>query len=210
MTQERFDKAAATWDEKPLRLQLATAIAAAMKGAVQPNRQMSALEIGCGTGLVTTGLAPLLQSILAIDTSDGMLTVLNEKISTLGLANITTKRFDLIADFTKLAGTPFDLIYSSMVFHHIKHIDAVLGNCRELLAPGGLLCVADLDEEDGSFHDDMQGVEHKGFNQKRLAALATECGFTGIRFSTAHVIAKEVEGVKRQYPVFLMIAGRGA
>jgi tRNA (cmo5U34)-methyltransferase len=206
VTKDRFDKAAETWDEKPMRLQLAAANAAAIKKAAQPNRTMTALEIGCGTGLVTTELAPLVKSILAIDTSEGMLSILNEKISSLGLANVTTKCLDMIENFPELAGSSFDLIYSSMVFHHIKHTDKILRNCRELLAPGGRLCVADLDDEDGSFHEDMPGVEHRGFDRGKLTALVKKCGFTEIHFSTSHVVRKAVTGVEREYPVFLLDA----
>lgn len=206
MTTERFDKAAETWDEKPMRLQLAAANAAAIKKAAQPNFTTTALEIGCGTGLVTAELAPLLKSILAIDTSEGMLRVLNEKISSLGLDNVTTKCLDMIENFPELAGSSFDLIYSSMVFHHIKHTDQILRNCRELLVPGGRLCVADLDDEDGSFHEDMPGVEHTGFDREKFSALVTECGFREIHFSTAHVVRKTVAGVEREYPVFLLDA----
>ena len=206
MTKEIFDNAAATWDENPLRLKLAASVAAAIKKEAQPNLTMAALEIGCGTGLVTTTLAPLLKSILAIDTSEGMLSVLKEKNTALGLANVTTQCLDLSADFSGLADSSFDLIYSSMVFHHIKQTEKILRRCDELLSPGGTLCIADLDEEDGSFHANMAGVEHKGFNQAKLATLLAECGFKKITFSTAHVITKEVEGEKRDYPVFLMVA----
>ena len=206
MTKERFDKEAETWDEKPMRLKLAAANAEAIIKAVQPDRTMTAMEIGCGTGLVTIELAPLVKSILAIDTSDGMLSVLKEKISSLGLTNVTTKNLDLLANPAELAGSSFDLIYSSMVFHHIKHTDQVLRNSRALLAPGGRLCVADLDDEDGSFHEDMTGVEHSGFDQEKLAALAKECGFSEVSFSTSYVIKKEVAGVEREYPIFLMVA----
>lgn len=206
MTKEIFDKAAATWDEKPLRLQLAASVAAAIKKEVKPNQQMAALEIGCGTGLITIELAPLVKSILATDTSDGMLTVLSGKISALGLANVTTKFLDLTDGFSSLTGASFDLIYSSMVFHHIKQTEKILHNCRELLAPDGILCFADLDEEDGSFHGDMPGVEHYGFNKEKLTALLTKCGFKKMRFSTAHVITKEVGGEARDYPVFLVVA----
>ncbi len=206
MTKEIFDKAASTWDEKPLRLQLSAAVAAGIKKQVRLDRGMAALEIGCGTGLVTVDMAPLLKSILATDTSDGMLNVLNDKISTLGLANVETQCIDLTAEQFSMAGKMFDLIYSSMTFHHIKHTEKVLARCRELLRPGGILCVADLAEEDGSFHGDMPGVEHFGFNRDTLSHAARECGFAEIRFSTIHVISKEVEGNSRDYPVFLMVA----
>ena len=93
-----------------------------------------------------------------------------------------------------------------MVFHHIEDTGRVLRNCRALLAPGGPTCVADLDYEDGSFHEDMTGVEHSGFEREKLASLARECGFTEVGLSTSYVIRKEVGGVERDYPIFLMVA----
>lgn len=206
MTKEIFDKAASTWDEKPLRLQLAAAVANAIIKTIPVHNTFKALEIGCGTGLITTEISPLVKSILATDTSDGMLAVLNEKISAQDLRNVTTQCLDLTSESHGLPDTSFELIYSSMTFHHIKQTEKILHVCRELLSVGGKLCIADLDEEDGSFHGDMAGVEHYGFSKKKLTVLLTKCGFDKITYSTAHVISKETNGIKRDYPVFLMVA----
>lgn len=206
MTRERFDQAAATWDEKPLRLQLAAAVSGAMKKALPLNREMQALEIGCGTGLITTEMAPLLKEILATDTSDGMLAAIRAKITTLPLTNITTRFLDLTADPLPLPAQSFDLIYSSMVFHHIKETGKILQRCRELLRRGGILSVADLAEEDGTFHEEMPDVAHFGFNPEKLSRLAQQAGFGTITFRTVHVVSKEIKGEKRDYPIFLMTA----
>ncbi|MEN8258707.1 MAG: class I SAM-dependent methyltransferase [Thermodesulfobacteriota bacterium] len=206
MTQERFDNAAATWDDKPKRREVAAAIAAAIKREVSLSRHAKALEVGCGTGLVTCELAGLLKKVVAIDTSQGMLAILQEKITAHGLGNVEALAFDLSAG-GKLASSDFDLIYSAMTLHHIKDTASFLAACRSHLKPGGILALADLDEEDGSFHDDMTGVEHCGFGHKKLADLVTSSGFGDVRFVTAHRISKEQDdGRRREYPVFLMIA----
>jgi len=207
MTSEIFDKAAADWDKNSLRLQLSKSVAASIKNTVPLSKDMSALEIGCGTGLITTELAPHLQNIVATDTSGGMLWVLQEKINSHSLGNIETLQLDLGSDDDSLAGRSFNLIYSSMTLHHIKDPAAVLQKCRQLLAEGGFLAIADLEKEDGSFHGDMEGVEHLGFDPGQLAALATTCGFAQVNVSRAHVITKEnARRQVRDYPVFLLIA----
>ena len=65
MTTERFDKAAADWDKKPLRLQLAEKVVQAIIRAVPLDRTMTALEIGCGTGLITISLCHEVKRIVA-------------------------------------------------------------------------------------------------------------------------------------------------
>ncbi len=206
MSQQKFDRAAATWDEKPRRLELAAALVAAMKEALSLSGEMEALEIGCGTGLLTCDLAGLLKRIVATDTSRGMLTVLGDKITALGLANVEVQRLDLACDKGVDLGR-FDLIYSAMTLHHIKETRALLTACFTHLKPGGMLALADLEEEDGSFHDDMTGVSHCGFDLKELADLAVAIGFADVQFSTAHRICKEKSnGKMSEYPVFLMTA----
>ncbi|MBU4296341.1 MAG: class I SAM-dependent methyltransferase [Desulfobulbaceae bacterium] len=211
MTSELFDKAAADWDKNSLRLQLSKSVAAAIKNTVPLNKDMCALEIGCGTGLITTELAPHLKNILATDTSGGMLWVLQEKINGQSLANIETVQLDLAADDDLLVGRSFDLIYSSMTLHHIKDTAAVLQKCRQLLAPEGFLVIADLEKEDGTFHGDMDGVEHLGFAPGQLAELVSKCGFAQLNTKRVHVITKEnAQRQVREYPVFLLTARKGA
>ena len=67
MTENRFDKAAADWDKKQRRVELAKAIAAGISTPLPLHKEMQALEYGCGTGLVGLALAPRLGSLIAVD-----------------------------------------------------------------------------------------------------------------------------------------------
>ena len=212
MTSETFDKAAADWDKNSLRLQLAKTVAAAIRSSLPLTTDMYALEIGCGTGLITTELAPYLKSIVASDTSGGMLWVLQEKINTQSLTNIETLQLDLasndaLSDDALPVGRDFDLIYSSMTLHHIKDTGEVLQKCRQLLAPEGYLAIADLEKEDGTFHGEMDGVEHLGFVPEQLAAEVAKSGFSQVNTARVHVITKEnAQHQMHDYPVFLLTA----
>jgi hypothetical protein len=78
---------------------------------------------------------------------------------------------------------------------------------HELLAPGGRIALADLDAEDGSFHDaDAEGIHHLGFPRDRVAGFARMAGFVEVAFSTA----TEIEKNGRRYPLFLLTARRPA
>jgi len=202
-----FDQAAADWD-KPLRVELAKGVARAIIERLPLTRQMTAMEFGCGTGLVTGLLAPRLGGVVATDTSTGMLAELDKKIAAFRLANVTTRQLDLSRD--ALPDERFDLIFSSMTLHHIKEIETLLATCHALLPPGGFIALADLDREDGTFHSDHTGVMHLGIDRGQLIAMAERAGFTALAAATAHIIRKEGnDGREHNYPVFLLTGQRG-
>jgi len=110
----RFNEIAATWDESPLRTELAQAVGHAILEAVVPKGTERALEFGCGTGLMTALLAPRLGHVVAADNSAGMLDILRDKMRQLGLDNIEPRRMDVGSE---ISGGPFDLIFSGMTLH---------------------------------------------------------------------------------------------
>jgi ubiquinone/menaquinone biosynthesis C-methylase UbiE len=161
------------------------------------------LEYGCGTGLLSFALAPFPGEALLTDVSDGMLAVLREKIARIGASNFRAARLDLLAD--PLPGERYDLVTMLMVLHHIADTDAILRKLYAILAPGGRLCVGDLDPEGGAFHG--PGFDgHNGFDRETLAAQARAAGFGRVTFTTAHQDAKQVGGATRLFPLFLMVA----
>jgi ubiquinone/menaquinone biosynthesis C-methylase UbiE len=200
-----FDSKARQWDENPVFQARADQIAAAIAAALPLNTAMRALDYGSGTGMLSFPLRDRLGHITLKDTSAGMLAVAEEKIAAWGIDNMSTRLMDLTA--TPMPDERYDLIYSSMTLHHIPDTDAILTAFRTLLNPGGWLCIADLAQEDGSFHGSHVDVHH-GFDRNLLATRATAAGFGEIGFSTVFEIVKESEAGPRAYPVFLMLARR--
>jgi ubiquinone/menaquinone biosynthesis C-methylase UbiE len=187
---KHFDSKARQWDDNPVFVERARKIADALRNSIP---------------LLSFPLKDELGHITLADTSAGMLEVVREKIAALGADNMTAIQADLSA--TSLPDTRFDLIYSSMALHHIPDTDAILAAFYVHLNPGGWLGVADLDQEDGSFH----GIEvevHHGFDRKELAAKARRAGFGEVVFQTVFEIEKEQAEGRRAYPVFLMLARR--
>ena len=200
-----FDSKARQWDDNPVFKERGLKIADAIRKAVPLNRHMSALDYGCGTGLLSFPLKDELGAILAADSSSGMLDVLAGKIAAQGVTHITPVKLDLLAD--PPPAQRFDLIVTSMTLHHVPDTDHILAVFHDLLNPGGTLCIADLDAEDGSFH----GIEvdvHHGFDRAELGRRAAQAGFSEVQFQTVFSIAKERETGTRDYPVFLMTARR--
>jgi predicted TPR repeat methyltransferase len=200
-----FDKEAAQWDANPGRVKLANEVADAIIREAVPSRDMDVLDFGCGTGLVTLRLQPLIGTILGVDSSQGMLGVLEGKIRTQGIANARTR----FVDFEKggrIEGR-FHLLVSSMTLHHVPDTARLFKQWHGLLMPGGLLCFADLDAEDGSFHGNSTGVFHHGFVRDHLKNLLSSSGFHDVRDTTATTMIRDVEGKgKKEFPVFLIVA----
>ena len=84
----------------------------------------------------------------------------------------------------------FDLVVTVMVLHHVADVGAVLAAFHRLLESGGHLCVADLEEEDGSFHG--EGFEgHRGFAPAALASELEGAGFANVRVEPCGSIERD-------------------
>jgi predicted TPR repeat methyltransferase len=202
MTADSFDEKAPTWDADPAKVERAAAVARCIAAWVPLDRSMRMLEYGAGTGLVTQALRDAVGPVTLVDTSRGMREVMRAKIDAGALEEARVWDLDLATDLAP--GERFDLIVTVMTLHHISNLDAVLSGFARLLAPGGHLCVVDLEEEDGSFHG--EGFEgHHGFQRSALAADLTAEGFVEIAFADCHHVVRD--GVS--YPLFLATCVRG-
>ena len=199
-----FDERAKDWDSDPKKVERARAVADAIRSAILLTADMSALEYGCGTGLLSFALQSDLGQITLADTSQGMLDVLGEKIAASGVTNMRPARLDLSTD--PLPAERFDLTYSLMTLHHIEDAKGILKKFHTLLNPLGILCIADLDKEDGTFHTDGTTDVHKGFERAELQKWVEEAGFADVMFSTAFEIKKKIDDAEKTFPVFLLTA----
>ncbi len=199
-----FDERAKDWDSDPKKVERALAVAEAIRRNIPLSREMNALEYGCGTGLLSFALKDEFRHITLADTSQGMLDVLKEKIAASGVENMKPLRLDLTVD--PAPADRFDITYSLLTLHHVQDTDTALKKFNEILVPGGLLLIADLDKEDGTFHTDGTTDVHKGFDRDELKVQVEAAGFEDVKFSTAHTIKKEINGQEKSFPIFLMSA----
>jgi 2-polyprenyl-3-methyl-5-hydroxy-6-metoxy-1,4-benzoquinol methylase len=199
-----FDSAASVWDKNPGRVHLAQQITKAILEEVKMDPLMEVLDFGCGTGLVTLGLQPYVKAITGVDSSEGMLGVLRSKAAEKKLLNVKTWHGEVDAeDFPK---GPFHLVVGSMVLHHVREVGLVLERFHEILGPGGILALADLDLDGGLFHPDPTGVFHNGFDRQELREEFERVGFMDVKVRTAAEMNKKtLEGVENIFPLFLMV-----
>jgi SAM-dependent methyltransferase len=198
-----FDERAKEWDN-PEHTATATAVSAAIRAVVPLSRTMRALEIGAGTGLLGLMLLPELGELVLSDPSAGMREVAAEKVRHLGLANVRVVDLDVTAA-APAEPAAFDLVISQLMVHHVKDTPALLAGVFGALAPGGRMAMADLDAEDGSFHDPAaEGIHHHGFDRTAIEVLATAAGFHEV----AVYDAAEIFRNDRPYQLFLLTGRR--
>jgi len=199
-----FDLRAKDWDSDPEKVERARVVAEEIRNAVPLSKNMNAFEYGCGTGLLSFALQHDLGEITLADTSQVMLDVLHEKIANAGVTSMHPVQLDLSTG--PLPAEKYHITYSLLVLHHIHDVKGILSRFYDVLEPNGYLIVADLDKEDGSFHRDGTADVHKGFSQNELQKWVEDAGFGNVNFSTTYEIKKEVDGMEKSFPVFLMTA----
>jgi SAM-dependent methyltransferase len=209
MEKRDFDGVAASWDEHPGRVKVAADIAQTIVREVALTSDMEVMDFGCGTGLVSIALQPFVHSVTGVDSSAGMLGIFEAKIARLGLGNVRTQFCDL-ARGDALSGR-YDLVVSAMTLHHVAEIEPLFGQFARITAPGGRLCIADLDLDDGQFHDDNTGVFHFGFDRAALREVFAKAGFENVEATdAAEVLKPGRDGKERRFTVFLMTGTKGA
>lgn len=202
-----FDLAARTWDNDK-RAERANRIAAEI-GRHIPEGRKSAMEFGCGTGLLSFFLADTFDEITLIDSSRGMIEVLTEKISGAAVKNMVPLWIDLTDE--EYAGKKFDALYSSMAYHHVRDTERITAILFDLLSDGGCACIVDLDEEDGSFHSNKPFYDgHNGFDREALCRIFSEAGFINVSASTFYHSTKEIGDRQIPYSLFLLYAEKPA
>lgn len=194
-----FDERAATWDD-PTKIERAALVARVIAEAVPLSSSTRLLEYGAGTGLVTQALRDAVGPVTLADTSAGMRTVMEEKVAS-GALPPDARIWDLDLSSAPPPSEEFDLVVTVLTLHHIPDLDPVLRAFATLLIPGGHLCIADLEAEDGSFHGEgFHG--HHGFDRAELAAQVEAAGFGPVEFRGCG----SVERPDGTYPMFLATA----
>jgi tRNA (cmo5U34)-methyltransferase len=198
-----FDVKAREWDNNPGHRERSEAIARILLETAPLRPGMKALEYGAGTGILSFLLAGIFSEITLMDSSPGMVRVMNEKRKDSGLKHFKPVLFDLeVSDFPEHT---FNCIYTQMVMHHVMDTGKMISKFYDLISPGGWLAIADLYREDGSFHGDGF-TGHKGYDLSELQSLLEEHGFTKVITRDCYVVKKMINNQLKDFPLFLLVA----
>lgn len=131
----------ATYDE---RQTTAAHEDAALLGILLRNTDSVVADIGCGTGILACEAAKRAAHVHAMDVSETMLDVAQDRANAAGLDNITFHHAGFTS-FDLLDGT-LDLVTTKFALHHLPDLwkGVALSRIRKTLKPGGRLFLRDV------------------------------------------------------------------
>lgn len=196
--ENHFNQKAQSWDT-PEKIQQAVHYASKIKDVLKKDRFLKILEVGCGTGLLGSQFWQNENQYVGLDTSKEMLAVLHSKCADTS----QVRSYLLNMDTEEIPEKDFDLVISSMAFHHLKDPTSLARRLIPHLTTHGAVAVIDLWTEDGSFHPDPQrmGVHHSGFSKEDIEKWADVLGAKVLHLDTIHTVQKN----GKDYPLFLAV-----
>ncbi len=201
-----FDSKASEWDNNPMHWDRSRSIAKEIIKDIPIKKEMTALEFGAGTGILSFMLKDYFREITMMDNSSEMIKVIKGKIETTKVQNLKAINIDL--EHSDYSGHRFDLIFTQMVLHHVEDVDNIINKFYSLLNPGGFIAIADLYAEDGSFHGEGF-VGRRGFDIEKLSAQLGKVGFSNISERQCFVINRKISDTEtKEFGVFLLTAKR--
>jgi tRNA (cmo5U34)-methyltransferase len=195
----RFDNIAKDWDKSDFRLSLAKNITDKILDCVALSSDDVVMDFGCGTGLVGLNIAPFVKKLIGADLSNNMLEAFKTKAQAGNLANVEAMGLEVDSDLSHLE---LDVIVSAMALHHIENPHKQFEKFSSAIKSGGVLAIADLAKEDGSFHENNSGVYHFGFLEEEFERFFVENGFEKPTIVVAHTVKKP----NRDYDILLSYA----
>src|SRR5205807_4278990 len=106
---------------------------------------MRLLDVGCGPGSITRGLAERLApgQVIGLDLSRETLDAASREAAALGLENLRYEEASVYA--LPFPDASFDVAYAHQVLQHLRERGAALREMLRVVRPGGLVAVRDVD-----------------------------------------------------------------
>ena len=134
-------------------------------------------DLGCGTGQVSTALAPFVEHVIAVDSSAAMLQAAKKRLQ--GFENVDLRRGELEAlpvDDAKL-----DAATLMLVLHHVPEPQRALAEVARVLKPHGQAVIVDMLPHDRESYRQQMGHVWLGFSDDHVRRMFQEAGFEQIR-----------------------------
>ena len=181
-----FNQMAVKYDT-PKNKHMAKRAADAIRNLLDESHKKSAIDFGCGTGLVGLDLLEDFKSMLFIDASIKMIEQVEKK-----LADKNTKKVSVLClDIEKDAQLPnkVDTIILSLVLHHIQDNHRLLTKFYETLNEDGQLLIIEMEKQEKDSSDHGHGMDRSA-----LATTLAGIGYQNIQSDIFYDAKKESDG----------------
>lgn len=180
---DKFESIANIYDTSE-RIQIAKVASDAIREYLVDSKDKTAIDFGCGTGLVGMNLLKDFKFMLFLDTSKNMINQIEHKISSSHIQNADTLCFDL--EKYSISDLHADYVFMAQVLLHINDVELVLSRLYDALNIGGHLLIVDFNKNEEIVSD----MVHNGFDQGELINLMTKIGYRDIQTKTFYTGSK--------------------
>lgn len=175
---------------------LVASVLSRVVSALPQNRELRVLEVGAGTGGLTSHLLPVLPpdrtTYTFTDISSAYAARAAEKFSAVRFLKFRTLDLEKQLDTQGFGGESFDVIVAADVLHATRDLPLSLEKLRRLLSPGGLLLLTELTRPPAwidlvfgmlpgwwLFSDSIR-KNHPTLSASKWKSLLTASGFTSV------------------------------
>lgn len=194
-SQEFFDRHARQWDDLARTLLPVPGYHERLLSLVPEGKTV--VEVGLGTGGLLPALAAKAARVVGVDHSPAMLEEARRRLAVAGLAGIDLRLGEMT--HLPLPDRSVDCAVLNMALHHAADPAVVLAEIRRVLAPGGVLVLADLARHEREWVREQLADQWLGFGEEELSGWLTAAGFGDIR-------CERLEGEGGQEAVLLVRA----
>ncbi|MBW4056244.1 MAG: metalloregulator ArsR/SmtB family transcription factor [Proteobacteria bacterium] len=175
-SQEFFDRHARQWDDLARNLLPVPEYRQHLVNMVPEGATV--LEIGTGTGGILVDLALRAANVIGVDHSPAMLEEARRRLITNGVNSVELR----LGEMTHLPLTDASVgcVVANMVLHHAAAPATVLAEVRRVLAPGGILLLADLARHEREAAREQLADQWLGFEEAELVSWLKCAGFASV------------------------------
>jgi ArsR family transcriptional regulator len=169
-----FGQVVGEWDAVRTRLFGSSFTARALLSLVP--RRWTVADLGCGTGNASALLAPHVERVIAVDSSEAMLSAAKANLA--GAKNVEFVAGEL--ESLPLRKASVDAAVCMLVLHHVADPAAALRHMRRILRDdraGGLALIVDMREHERKEYRQSMGHKHLGFAPHAMERLMRDAGF---------------------------------
>jgi ArsR family transcriptional regulator len=170
-----FATASGQWDRLRADLFGETFHLHALLGLLDPDAVVA--DLGCGTGALSSLLAPHVRRVVAVDGSPDMLTAARRRLRQ--HANVDVRLGTL--EQLPLEGASLDIAIMALVLHHVPDPARALSECARVLKVGGRALVIDMLPHDRAEYRHQMGHVWLGFSESQMRKLLSAAEFGQVR-----------------------------
>lgn len=198
-SQEFFDRHARQWDDLA-RTFLPVPDYLERLLALVPSAT-TLLEVGLGTGGLLPELAARASRVIGVDHSPAMLEEARRRLALAGVTGIELRLGEMT--HLPLPDEAVGCAVANMVLHHAADPLAVLREIRRVLAPGGVVVLADLARHEREWVREQLADQWLGFEEEELLEWLKTAGFDSVEVERVGPAAGEeqvmlVRGLRRK------------